>query len=113
VNGKVLAACDSELIGSTIEENDFEINLNPSFYGEKTATEEEFLKLLEEYDNVNLVGENAVSLALKNGKVVSYREIKRVKFAMIFKVWKKQNKQLVFKGVKTKRKERGKEKELH
>ena len=82
----ILAACDSEVLGSVIEEKDFEIKINSSFYGGKKVTEEEFVELLEEYENINLVGNKVVEVALKQGKVRAYKEIKGIKFAMVFKV---------------------------
>ena len=84
--GNVLAACDSGLIDKTLNERGKSITISEKFYGKNKATEQEFIKLLNKHKNINLVGNKAVEIAIRQGKVKNYSSIKGVKIAIIITI---------------------------
>ena len=66
----ILAACDKELAGKTLKENEISFEVKERFYKEKSVSEKELEELLEKYGNINLVGKKTVSIALKKGLVL-------------------------------------------
>jgi hypothetical protein len=88
-NGKkILACCDEELLGKTIQTKETEFCIKESFYkGTKTGNKE-LEKRFEEADSVNLVGKETVSVALKNNwiKKEDIMMIDSIPHAQIFKV---------------------------
>jgi len=84
--GNVLAACDSNLINKSFIEKDKEVIISDKFYGNKKATKQEFIKLLSKHDNINLVGNKVVEIAIKEGKVKKYSLIQGVKLAIILTI---------------------------
>ena len=84
----VLAACDKELCGKTLQHGKIEVSVSERFYKEKETSEEELRKMLHEFDNINLIGNKAVAIALEE-KLLSQDsvvQIQGVKHAQIFKI---------------------------
>lgn len=81
----LLAACDKELLGTTLEDSKISLKVTREFYFQREVTPEEFSKLLEKATIANLVGntvvEKAVSLQLVDSKNVL--EISGVKHAQL------------------------------
>ena len=74
-NKQVLAVCDEDLLGKTIEENDLILDLSSDFYrGEKT-TEQELKKILKNSYIINAVGEKTIEF-LKKQRMISKDNIK-------------------------------------
>lgn len=74
----VVAVCDAELLGSVYEENGVQLDLTKDFYkGDLYESAQEVGDIIRNADCVNLVGENAIRLAL-NEAVVEPAHIKRV-----------------------------------
>lgn len=69
--GKIIAACDKELMGKTFEEGEKVLDLARygSFYGNKTIEEHVLEEILQsrKFNSVNLVGKRSVGLAIKSG----------------------------------------------
>lgn len=63
----VLAVCDEDLIGKKFEEGKLFLEVNEAFYKGEKKTKEEVLELLNEIKNVNLVGEESVSVGIEAG----------------------------------------------
>ncbi len=84
--GNVLAACDYELLNKLITQGDVELFLSNSFYGDEKATVSEFTALLKKHDNINLVGNKVVDIAIEQGKVKTFNEVNGIKFAIVFKI---------------------------
>jgi uncharacterized protein len=67
----VVAICDSELLGKKFEESGKQIDLTSGFFNGEEMSEEQAFSIIEdqrrEDATFNLVGEKAVSLALKAG----------------------------------------------
>lgn len=84
----VLAACDSGLVGKTLSDGKIEFRVLESFYGTDEVPVEKLLELLEEHDNINLVGKQCVNAAIGKG-LISKRSIIRIEgvpHAQIFKL---------------------------
>jgi len=67
--GDVVAVCDAELINTTIEHGDFKVTIAERFYGTTRVSEEAVREALEKGDNINLIGERAVEIAVKMGLI--------------------------------------------
>jgi hypothetical protein len=65
----VLAACDTTLLGTTLEEGDLSLTVSASFYGGQEVNADEFLDLAERAIILNLVGKEVVALATKHNYV--------------------------------------------
>jgi hypothetical protein len=66
---EVVAVCDRELLNTSIASGDLEIHISEPFYGGKLSTADEVGKLLIASDNVNIMGERSVALAIELGLV--------------------------------------------
>jgi len=66
---EVVAVCDRELLNSSVRAGDLEIHISEAFYGGKLATPEEVSQALLAADNVNIMGERSVALAIGLGLV--------------------------------------------
>ncbi len=68
---KIVALCDSELLGKKFEEGNKQLDLRENFYKGEELNEERIIALLKDYQKddatFNIVGENAVKTALKSG----------------------------------------------
>jgi hypothetical protein len=67
--GDVVAVCDGELINTTLKHGKLEVNISESFYGTYRATPDEVRAALEKADNINLMGERAVDIAVGMGLI--------------------------------------------
>jgi len=65
----VVAVCDRELLNTTISDEKFTLNIHDSFYGTTPATEEDVRSALEKAENINLIGERSVNVAVSMGLV--------------------------------------------
>ncbi len=86
--GTVVAVCDRELINTTITDGGLDVRITESFYGNRSVTEDEVREALMKADNANIIGERAVSLAVKTG-VVSQSScimIGKVPHALVFRL---------------------------
>ena len=67
----VVAICDSDLIGKTLQEGKKYLFVNPNFYQGEEKDEKQVLEIIEkgsaEDYTFNIVGEESVNLALKSG----------------------------------------------
>ena len=63
----VVAVCDKELIGKTISDKKFNININESFYKGDIMDENEVINILKDSTNANLIGKKSIESGLKAG----------------------------------------------
>ena len=84
---KVLAACDSSLLGKEFEEGQRHFKAYESFYAGEQIEKEKFLGLLEEHDSINLFGEECVNAAIEKGLITedAVIRIQGIPHAQIFK----------------------------
>ncbi|WP_245543574.1 DUF424 domain-containing protein [Methanoplanus limicola] len=64
---EVLAACDCELLNTTLSEDKIEIEISENFYGNEKVTAEEFEKALKKATNANLIGKRVIAVAVRCG----------------------------------------------
>lgn len=57
---KVVAVCDSDLVGRKFEDGDMQLDVASSFYNGEKKNEEELLRELRQPCNVNIVGEKSI-----------------------------------------------------
>tara|TARA_B100001146_G_scaffold194104_1_gene181031 strand:- start:743 stop:1036 length:294 start_codon:yes stop_codon:yes gene_type:complete len=87
-NTRLLNICDSDLLGKTIISEKLSIKISESYYGEKLIKKEEAEHLLKKCDNINMVGEEIISLSIDLG-VGSEHGIKKIDgipFLIVFKM---------------------------
>jgi len=87
-SNRILAVADKELCGKTLKSEKIEFVVSDSFYNGKEITETELKKILHEFENINLVGNKAVGIAIEE-KLVSQENIviiQGVKHVQIFKI---------------------------
>ena len=87
-NTRLLNICDSDLLGKTIISENLSIKISESYYGEKLIKKEEAKHLLKKCDNINMVGEEIISLSIDLG-VGSEHGIKKIDgipFLIVFKM---------------------------
>ncbi len=62
----LVTVCDTNLIGKTLREGRVKLEVTSKFYGEQLATTEETVEALLKADTGNIVGKNAVKVAVEN-----------------------------------------------
>lgn len=67
--GLLVAVCDREVLGETFSEDQVSITVSREFYGEDEASDEEIVDSLSRASVANIVGTEAVSLAIEHGFV--------------------------------------------
>lgn len=84
----MLNICDLDLLGKNIIQEELNMNISKSYYGEKIIEHEEAENLLKKASIINMVGKEAISLSLKLG-VGSENGVKKiggVPFLIVFKM---------------------------
>ena len=85
---EIIAVCDSEILGKTLvdKEREIEFTVSKDFYGSENFEWDEIANSISNGRNVNLVGNEIIDLAIKNGLVDSKSviEIEGVKHAQIY-----------------------------
>ena len=66
-NKKMVAICDSDLLGKKFEEGKLQLDLTSDFYKGMERSEEDIVKILKGAYIVNLVGKESVALGKKLG----------------------------------------------
>lgn len=65
--GLLVAVCDSDILGETFENGDVSLTVTEEFYGKEEATEEAVIASLSRASVANIVGTDAVGIAIENG----------------------------------------------
>lgn len=66
---KIVAICDSGLIGKKFEENNLRLDLTSGFYKGEEKSERDIINLIKGAYIVNIVGDKSINLAEKAGIV--------------------------------------------
>ena len=84
----MLNICDAELLGRTIRQDDLNMSITESYYGEKVVDEREAASLLKNSSIINMVGQKAVSLSigLGIGSRDGIKTISGIPFLIVFKM---------------------------
>lgn len=84
----LLAACDKRLLGKVVRDGELKLDIKKDFYYEVYVESKTFVNALKMVNIANLVGEDVVSIAIKEGYVnkenVMY--IKKVPYAQFVKM---------------------------
>ena len=68
-NDRILAACDETILGQTFRGDGIKITVSEGFYGGESVTEETFIERTRSVSIMNLVGNDVVALAIREGIV--------------------------------------------
>ena len=63
----MLNMCDSELLGKTISDGKLVMKISKNYYHDQFVEQEEAKDLLKKSNNINLVGNETISLSLELG----------------------------------------------
>ena len=66
-NTRMLNICDADLLGKTINRDNFSLKISEKYYAKKIVEKEEAKELLKESDNINMVGKDIISLSVDMG----------------------------------------------
>ncbi len=83
----MLNICDSELLGKKITQDELNIHISESYYGEKLVEKEEAKSLLKNSLIINMVGKETVSLSIELGigSETGIKIISGIPFLIVFK----------------------------
>lgn len=84
----VLSLCDTELLGRTLSDDNFEMKISETFYKGEHFGKERLEELAKNARNINAVGKESVELLIKL-KIVEkehVRFVNEIPFAMVFEV---------------------------
>ena len=84
----MLNICDAELLGKKIIQDELNMNISESYYGEKLIEKEEATTLLKKSSIINMVGKETVSLSIELGvgSENGVKVISGVPFLIVFKM---------------------------
>ena len=84
----MLNICDSELLGKTLNNDNFTLKISEEYYAQKVVEKEEAGDLLRRSNSINMVGKEIVSLSVNMGigSEDGIKEIDGIPFLIVFKV---------------------------
>ena len=84
----MLNICDSELLGKTLNNDNFTLKISEEYYAQKVVEKEEAGDLLRRSNNINMVGKEIISLSVDMGIGTQdgVKEIDGVPFLVVFKM---------------------------
>lgn len=75
--GKIVAACDPELVGKTFSEGDLSMTVDEQFYGGDEVDLDQILEELVGAKTGNFVGEQLITALIEEG-LVQEEQVKRI-----------------------------------
>ena len=83
----IVNICDIEVIGKTLSEGEFEIEISEDYFGGIQIDENKAIELLKTSNTLNLVGNNIVDLAIELDLTSpdSIKSIENISFVLIYK----------------------------
>ena len=87
-DSSMLNICDKELVGKTLNRDNFRLKISEEYYAEKAVEKEEARDLLQKSDNINMVGKEIIDLSINMG-IGSQKGVKvidGVPFLIVFKM---------------------------
>ena len=84
----MLNICDAELLGKKIIQDELNMHISESYYGEKLVEKEEAKSLLKNSSIINMVGKKVVSLSIELGigSENGIKTISDIPFLLVFKI---------------------------
>ena len=83
----IVNICDTEIVGKTLSEGEFEIEISEDYFGGIQIDENKAIELLKTSNTLNLVGNNIVDLAIELDLASSdsIKFIENISFVIIYK----------------------------
>ena len=87
-DASMLNICDSDLLGKTLNRDNFSLKISEEYYAEKAIEKEEAMDLLQRSDNINMAGKNIIDLSVNMGVGTQkgVKVIDGVPFLIVFKM---------------------------
>ena len=87
-DSNMLNICDKELVGKTLNRDNFRLKISEEYYAEKVVEKEEARDLLQKSDNINMVGKDIIDLSVNMGigSEEGIKVIDGVPFLIVFKM---------------------------
>jgi hypothetical protein len=84
----MLNICDADLLGKNIVQDELNMNISKSYYGQKLVEKEEATTLLKKSSIINMVGKETVSLSVKLGigSETGIKTISNIPFLIVFRM---------------------------
>ncbi|MHA7646643.1 DUF424 domain-containing protein [Nitrosopumilus sp. S4] len=84
----MLNICDANLLGKNIVQDELNMHISESYYGEKFVEKDEAKSLLKNSSIINMVGKETISLCLQLGigSEAGVKTISGVPFLIVFKM---------------------------
>ena len=84
----MLNICDSDLLGKTLNRDNFSLKISEKYYAEKIVEKEEAKDLLKQSDNINMVGKKIIDLSVGMGigSAGGVKVIDGIPFLIVFKM---------------------------
>ena len=84
----MLNICDKDLLGKTLNRDNFSLKISEEYYAEKTIEKEEAKDLLKQSSNINMVGKNIIDLSVDMGigSEDGVKVIDGIPFLIVFKM---------------------------
>ena len=85
---RMLSICDADLLGTTLNSDNFTLKISEKYYAEKVVEKEEAKDLLRRSNNINMVGKEIISLSVNMGigSQEGVKEIDGIPFLLVFKM---------------------------
>ena len=85
---RMLSICDADLLGTTLNSDNFTLKISEKYYAEKVVEKEGAKDLLRRSNNINMVGKEIVSLSVNMGigSQEGVKEIDGIPFLLVFKM---------------------------
>ena len=87
-DSNMLNICDRDLLGKTLNRDNFRLKISEKYYAEKIVEKEEARDLLQKSNNINMVGKEIIDLSVDMG-IGSHEGVKvidGVPFLIVFKM---------------------------
>ena len=87
-DGLMLNICVADLLGKTLNRDNFTLKISEKYYAQKVVEKEEAKDLLRRANNINMVGKEIISLStnIGIGSQEGVKEIDGIPFLLVFKM---------------------------
>ena len=87
-NTQMLNICDADLLGRTLNRDNFSLKISEKYYAERVIEKEEAKELLKKSNSINMAGKEIISLStsIGVGSQAGVKEINGIPFLIVFKM---------------------------
>ena len=85
---RMLNICDADLLGRTLNRDNFTLKISEKYYAERVIEKEEAKELLKKSNSINMAGKEIISLStsIGVGSQTGVKEINGIPFLIVFKM---------------------------